>query len=111
MAYYPSTPKPNMPFKETINKPALRKSYDGGYEQSRPKYTRSTKTFELNYKALNETDADTLSSFFETYQGDSFLFVHPATSVEYTVRFKNDSLAFDYVGPALKSTTVTLEEV
>jgi hypothetical protein len=98
-------------FKEESIKPVLKSSYDGGYEIQRLKYSRTIRKFTFTLKALSATEADTVSAFFEANQGVEFIFVHPVTSVNYTVRFDMDSLKFDYISPLYKSTNIILKEV
>ncbi|MHB0925887.1 MAG: hypothetical protein ACYC1F_05230 [Gallionellaceae bacterium] len=67
----------------------LRSPFEGGYEQTRPRSTRTRRTFGLNYKALNNADVALLRAFEITTLrngADSFTWTHPLSATSYTVR-------------------------
>jgi len=96
---------------EEVKKPALRSKYDGGYTQTRPKYTRKTKKFTLEYQALSLSEKDTLEAFFDANQGLSFYFVDPVSSTQYAVNFSDDSISFKLVSTKYYSTSFSVEEL
>jgi len=96
--------------KETSIGKTVKSEFDGNYVQQRLKTTRFRKSFELNY-ALSDTEFLELDSFFQTHLGSSFTFTHPSTSVDYTVRFSEDTLNATYQTSKLIKVTLKLEEV
>lgn len=96
---------------EEVIKPALRTQYSGGYIQTRPKYTRKTKKFDLEYQALSVDDKNTLATFFDENQGLSFYFNEPISSIQYTVSFVDDSIKFKNLSNKLYSSTFSIEEL
>lgn len=67
----------------------IRSPQTAGYEQTRPRTTRTRRTFGLNYKALDDTDAGLLRAFEITTLrngADSFAWTHPLSGTVYTVR-------------------------
>lgn len=112
MAVFPSLSKlPTQSYTETFTKPSIRTPFDGNYEQTRPKFTRSTKTFDVNFKFLTPTDKSTLQTFFNTYNGESFDWTNPLDSVTYLVRFAEDMLVFKNQGADRFSLSLKLQEV
>jgi len=97
--------------KETSTKKVLCVSYEGGYKQKRPQYTRKTKTFTLDYQALSIDEANTLEEFIMNNQGLSFIFLHPLSKKTYEVTYQGDSCDINYVSPLYRSMQVVLEEV
>ncbi len=82
-----STP-PNFPLKETIEDRVLKTKSEAGYVTTRYKSSRQLITFDVNYSMLNDTDKNSLRAFYDTVENvDSFTWLHPYTSVNYTVRF------------------------
>lgn len=104
---------PNYPIKETPEDSTIQSEFDGGYTQTRPRFTRIRKTFELKYDNLiSDSDKSALESFAETVKGGSlsFTWTHPVTSVSYTVRFKKTP-EYEYVHYGWWKTSFTLVEV
>lgn len=66
----------------------LRSDVGAGYQQTRPKFTRTRLKFGVSY-TLSAADVATLRTFERTtiHNGaDSFTWTHPITSTSYTVR-------------------------
>lgn len=96
----------------TTRKPAIKSDFSGGYQQQRPKHTRSYKNFNLGYTNLTSTQATEIDDFFIANQGTIFTFTHPTTSVVYNVMFDQDEVDFKYIiGGLYQQTTVKLREV
>lgn len=66
----------------------LRSNFEGGYEQTRPKYTRARRSYGLSYQ-LQSADEATLRAFELTTLNngaDSFVWTHPLRATTHTVR-------------------------
>ena len=109
MANFPNI-RPN-DIEEKVIKPIVKSSFNSGYEQTRPRYTRKTKEFTLDFVALTFSNADLLETFIMDNQGLNFNFVHPISGVNYIVRHNNDDITFKYPSPTRKSTKIVLKEV
>ncbi len=94
-----------------VIKPVLTASYDGGYEQTRRKYTRTTRRFKIGFTALTNANALILEEFFEANQALDFTFTHPITNNTHTVRFDGNSLSFKQDTPLYQSVSFSLKEV
>lgn len=92
---------------------------DGGYEYTRPKFTRRPRrTITFNYKNISPADKVSLQSFWDACFGGSVAFnwTDPTTATVYNVRFSKDmKLKFsrDGVGTTHRYNTdpITLKEV
>ena len=113
MAVFPTlSVNPDYPIKERREDSTLRSDFEGGYEHTRPRYTRTRKSFTLRYKALPTTDKDTLDNFLDTVKGgaDSFIWTHPVYNTQHEVRFVKPP-EFEYVGYGLWNVELELREV
>lgn len=111
---YPTTlPCPNFgQYKDSTLNPRVFVPFGNGYGESRPKYTRVKKKFELTYSFLKDSEKVVLDNFFSTHQGVPFKFTDPATGGIYTVTFGMDSLDFTKESSVHYSTSaVILEEL
>jgi phage-related protein len=106
---FPTLPITNIKRKQ--NKAVVRSSFDGGYEQTRPKHTRSVKEFELTFDVLTTAQMQELENFFISHQGDSFYFDDYLYASTHIVRFTEESLQFTQISPNDHSTTCMLKEV
>ena len=112
MTTYPSTPRFIFDGEIITKKGALRSESEAGYTMSRPRFTKSKKSFTLNYTAIKNEDYATLEAFFEANQGSNFSFSHPIDpSKSYTVTFAIDELKAKPVSAGRCSTVVELIEV
>lgn len=109
MAVFPDLPITS--FKEESYRAIKKSSYEGGYEQKRPKYTRSYKKFSLGFNALTVEQAEALDEFIMDNQGYSFTFVHPSTAKTYEVTYDGDSIAIEWLTKDYRSTSIVLKEV
>lgn len=71
--------------------------YVGKKEQRISNWGTCQMHFKLQWKLLSDTDKTTLQNFFIARKGafESFTWVHPKTSVSYTVRFLEDLATFE----------------
>ena len=112
MAVFPTlSEEPTTDYQEDYYKPSVRTEFDGNYSQVRPKFTRAVNIFSINFKLLTQTDKSTLKTFFAANQGTSFTWTNPADSVEYLVRFKQETLQFKFHSPLRYDVNIILEEV
>jgi len=92
-------------------KPSLKKSYDGGYEQQRLKYTRSIKEFKITYGVLDHLQAQELEDFFNANQGMSFDFTDETFQTTHNVRFAQDDITITQIQPKYYTTSITVREI
>ena len=69
--------------------PTIRSRFDGGYVQSRARFTRLPETWPLKYAGLSKANKNTLEAFEKTQLAgsNSFTWLNPEDSTNYTVRF------------------------
>lgn len=84
---------PTWPTDEEREDATIRSEMEGGYQHTRPRYTRIRRRFKVIYHMLPEADksgANKLDALVTTVRegSDSFTWNHPATSTQYTVRFE-----------------------
>jgi hypothetical protein len=60
---------------------------------------------------MSETDFETLETFFLAYQGSSFNWTHPVSSVVYNCRFIQDTLDSAWLAPGQRSVKCPIEVV
>jgi len=109
MATFPTLPITKISRK--TNKPLIKQSYGGGYEQQRLKNTRNIKEFSLTFSVLTQAEAQTLENFFDANQGFAFDFYDAVFATTHQVRFTSDSISFNQDMPRYFSTSLTLKEV
>ena len=111
---WPSIKNPN-----SINVSHIREliktNYDTGAVESRPKFTKSRKTFELGWKdkgAMSLADLNLLLAAFDTDLGSSFTWENPDTQQSYTVIYSKGQVGYVpiEVGSGWYTVTVSLEE-
>ena len=111
MADWPNIPAADFGTEEEVYKPQVRSEFEGGYVQSRPRTSREIRRFPLSWETMSSADYATLETFFKTYQGNSFNWTHPVTSVVYVCRFSTDSLMSIWTGPGYRSVKCPIEVV
>jgi uncharacterized protein (TIGR02217 family) len=81
---------------ETPQFQTLVSTFENGVEQRRAKRANSIREFKLQYFTRSVTDFTTVRDFFLSKKGalTSFTWTNPNDSVDYTVRYKEDSLRF-----------------
>ena len=104
---------PNIREASTIRETSHREVFKSnvGYIMTRPKWTRTTRKFNLKWKNMTTADKATLQTFFDDNVGSSFDWTYSLTSTTYTVIFGSDSLVFSSVAPGFWSISLKLEEV
>jgi hypothetical protein len=120
MAQFPSNiQKPVYPFSTKIKNPSLQSEMENGLVISRPKFTRTPRTFTLKWTALPATDYVVLCDFYmNTVLGGSMAFDwyypvvpnDPNSDTKFSVRFINEDINFDLVAPGFYSGKVTIQE-
>lgn len=109
MATWPGIAAPTS-MTERKKKAQIRSDFAAGYVQSRAKWTRSRKIFELSWNVMSDSDKSTLETFFDDNLGGTFTWAHPLSGTSYTVRFVGDELLAKYVKVNRWQVDVTLEE-
>lgn len=109
MADWPDIEDPSG-LKEAPQKGQIKSDFENGYVQSRPKFTRVRKKFELSWETMTNSDKETLEAFFDDNLGGVFGWTHPISDSTYTVRFTNDSLDFSYQPHNYWQISIELEE-
>lgn len=104
-------------FTETSDDPSKTLTVDGGYEYSRPLYTRRPrKTWTIAFTNLTDEERQELMDFWDKVKGGSnaFYWWHPIRQEYVLVRFKS-SISFEYKGAGTtyrwNSSQITLKEV
>jgi hypothetical protein len=65
--------------------------------------------FKLRWAAMTESDWALLSAAFQSDQGSTFTWAHPASG-EYTVRYSDNAISSTIAAPGLRQVSVDLEE-
>lgn len=87
---FPSIGGPSLPIQEERDDPALVSEADGGYEMTRPRFTRIRKRWTLVWPYMTNADYLTLINFYDTTAvGGSvnFNWTNPMTGATQAVRF------------------------
>jgi phage-related protein len=89
--------KPHYVFTKTSEYKTLVSNFENGVEQRRAKWATPLKTWKLQWRNIEATDVSTIQTLFDAKLGSysSFTWTNPVDSVDYTVRFKDDSLKID----------------
>lgn len=85
-------------------------TFEAGYVQSRPQWTRGRLLFDLGWPALPDADYQSLESFFFDNIGNTFDWTCPQDGATYTVRFAKAELDADYIPGGMWRVSLTLEE-
>ena len=99
-ATWPIDKKPN-DFKEMTVKEKMKSDFEAGYVQSRPKFTRPRKKFQLvwddsPHNPLTDDDKETLDQFFQDHGSETIYFPHPfKNGAIYNVLFEDPELEFE----------------
>jgi uncharacterized protein (TIGR02217 family) len=78
---------------ENLQFQTLVSTFENGVEQRRAKWANQLREFALTFRNYSATDFATIRDFFLAKKGalTSFTWTNPNDSVDYTVRFKEDS--------------------
>ena len=82
MITFPEISKPSYPLKIELENNSLMSKFEDGAVQSRKKFTRSRRTFTVNWKGLPNYEYLILDNFIRNivnYSAETFLWVNPAT--------------------------------
>lgn len=94
----------------------VRTPFDSGYVQTWPLFTKKRRVFRGGWMGLTESDFNTFMTFYETDAkggAESFTFADNAqgTPVNYTMRFRGDSVRWELIAYQRYRVTFELEEV
>jgi phage-related protein len=98
---------------EKIEFDTIISTYENGYEQRRAKRASGIREFKLQFRNRDISDFVTVRDFLITKLGalTSFTWTNPNDSVEYTVRYKDDSLNFENPSYHIYNFEFTLRQV
>ena len=108
VAYPTSLPIPNN-IEEAFNKPLNQSKSIGGYSISFGRGTNLNKSWKVYYSFLTDNDKVILETFFNTYVGQAFTWVHP-DSASYNVIFSVNNIAFRRIYVNRWSTQLSIVE-
>lgn len=108
---FPALPGVKRNIERTPNKPVIRSNFEGNYAQTRPRFTRASYEFKIEYPVLTLDQLQTLEAFFIAYSGVSFLWTNPDDGIERTVRFVDDKLPSRQIDKKQYTVSFALEEV
>ena len=85
---------PDYTLESTFEYSTLITKFENGVEQRRPRRANTLTGFKLNYKNRPLADLTTIQALFASQQGAfaAFTWTNPEDSVNYNVRFKQDTL-------------------
>lgn len=110
MAAWPAIANPTA-CREVLNYPQVRTEFENGYVQSRVKWTRARRQWQLSWSQMTAAHWATLETHFTTCQGIPFTWIHPSTAVSYNVRFQDDSIETDILPNGNRTVRCLIEEV
>lgn len=113
MADFPTlTVACNYPIGEQRENSVLKSEFEGGYVQTRARYTRVRRRFTIAYSQLSNADKTLIDNFIDTVNGgaDYFNWTHPQSSTVYVVRFQSPP-NFNYTSYGRWSCNFILEQV
>ncbi len=107
------TLKPDFVYEENIRFKTLVSEFENGYEQRRSKWAAPLRVFHLTYRNRSSSDLGTLKTLFTTKMGMAtpFTWTNPNDSVEYSVRFQEDSFNFQNKAYGIYDVEFTLVQV
>jgi uncharacterized protein (TIGR02217 family) len=90
---------PDFVISETKEYKTLVSTFENGAEQRRKKWNSPLRSFKLQFRNRSQSEMENVKAFFSSKEGAfaSFTWENPLDSQEYTVRFKEDSLAVDLI--------------
>jgi len=77
-------------FNETMaHNPVIKGEFEGGYTQTRARFTRVTRKWTCRYDGVSQANKNTIRAFEDARLAgaESFTWTNPEDSVAYTVRF------------------------
>lgn len=91
------TETPDIVFVENIKYNTLITSFESGYEQRRAKWGSDLRSFTLRFGNRSQSEMEAIRDFFDAREGSYDSFTYTYDSVDYTVRFAEDSLSIRVV--------------
>ena len=78
---FPNIQPPSYPWGEQREDNVLRSPFEDGSVQSRPRYSKSRKTYDIVWNAMPDADYDQLEAFLDVIKNGAlpFTFTRPAT--------------------------------
>jgi hypothetical protein len=107
---WPSIPAPSYMTRGEVYLPVVRTEFEGGYVQSRKRFSREREKWVLHWLNMEEAHFQLLKSAFITDQGNSFPWTEPVTSASHSVKYSEDSLKWSHVEKGYRQVSVALEE-
>ena len=107
------TAQPIYPLSQQREDAVIRNSSESGYVLTRPRFTRSRRSFDVVYNGMSSGDFITLEDFYVNSCGNGsamFNWTHPETLEVLTVRFK-EPISSSLPIPNRCSVQMKLEEV
>lgn len=108
---WPAIPAPSYTTGGETFLPQVRTEFDGGYVQSRKKFSLQKRRWGLNWNNMEEAHFLALESAFIADQGTAFPWTEPVRGVVYSVRYGEDSLKWSHVEKGYRQVSVVVEEV
>lgn len=104
---------PDYVFVETPTFNTLISKFESGVEQRRAKRSAVQRKWTLQFTNKGKTEADAVNTFFQGKKGalTAFTWTNPIDSVEYTVRFVDDSFEMNLIAYQLYSYQFSFIEV
>lgn len=101
-----------LPLVENREDSVLSSGFEGGYVQTRQRFTRIRRKWQVVYNQLSSANKVLIDNFIDTVSGgaDSFTWTNPQNSTAYTVRFSAPP-TFSYASYNRWSVNFTLEQV
>lgn len=115
MADWPvgSVQNPAYGFGDDLVRSVIRSDFDGGYAQTRPRYTRAGGSYSLEWPLMPEAMFQLLYTFANSNAGGSFNWWHPVSSAQIPCRFADPDrpLRSWVVSPGFRRVATVLERV
>lgn len=101
------------PFVEETITNVISEVFENGAEQRRDKWGRTRKRFQITFAPRLKVEIDQVRAFYEAHKGPakSFEFKNPLDSVDYLVRFEDNTFAVSRDAYNIYSARATLVEV
>ena len=105
--------KPDFVIEETVEYKTLISEFESGVEQRRRKWENPIRKWTLRFRTRTLSEMNAVKDFFISRYGafGSFTWTNPNDSVEYSVRFVDDSFKFDMKSYQLYDFELNLREV
>lgn len=111
---FPNITKPSYPMKVEYQDTSIRSEFEDGSTQSRSKFTRSRRTFYLNWNFLSHAEYTTLFNFIRNtckFSANAFNWVNPADNTTVEVRVIGGFDGWQLHETSYWSGELTLQEV